>query len=72
MELLLLLLLLPAFWLIMLPRRLVGVARRHRFALAGIALLLLAGGWLGTNYFTPHPRAIDYAEGDQALREMLQ
>lgn len=72
MELLFLLLLIPLFWLVMLPRRLVGVARRHRFALAGVALLVLASGWLSTTYFTPRANPVNYAEGDETLRAMLE
>jgi hypothetical protein len=71
MELLFLLLLIPVFWLIMLPRRLVGAARRHRFALAGIVLLVLATGWLSVTYFTPPPNPVNYAQGDETLRAML-
>ena len=71
MELLFLLLLIPVFWLVMLPRRLVGAARRHRFALAGIVLLVLATGWLSANYFTPRPNPVNYAQGDETLRAML-
>lgn len=71
MELLFLLLLVPIFWLVMLPRRLVGAARRHRFALAGIVLLVLASGWLSVTYFSPRPNPVNYAQGDETLRAML-
>lgn len=71
MELLFLLLLIPVFWLIMLPRRLAGAARRHRFALAGIALLVLASGWISVTYFSPRPNQVNYAQGDETLRAML-
>lgn len=71
MELLFLLLLVPAFWLIMLPRRLAGAARRHRFALTGLVLLILATGWISTTYLAPAPEPLDYARSDETLRALL-
>lgn len=71
MDLLFLLLLVPAFWLIMLPRRLAGAARRHRFTLTGVLLLVLATGWISANYLTPRLDPVDYASSDETLRALL-
>jgi D-alanyl-lipoteichoic acid acyltransferase DltB (MBOAT superfamily) len=73
MELLFLILLVPVIWLVMLPARLAGAAKRHRFTGFGIIAALAVVGYFTMQILAaqPEPRA-DYTHGDAALRAMLE
>ena len=72
MELLLLLLLVPIFWLLLLPGRIAKRARKYRFTAAGILVGVLVAGWIGVQAFSGAGRQrVDYAEGDDQLRALL-
>jgi hypothetical protein len=73
MELLLLLLLVPIFWLLRLPSRLASMVRRHRLAVAGIVTILALGGVTVLQLSRPTAETpVDYAMGDTALRALLE
>lgn len=72
MELLLLLLLIPVVWLALLPSRIAGTLRRHRFAGAGALAAIAIGGFVILQLNHPAEYPADYAEGDAALRAMLE
>jgi len=72
MELLFLLLLIPVVWLMLLPSRIVGTVKRHRFAAAGVLAAVAAGGFLLVQLNHPADAPADYAHGDAALRAMLE
>jgi len=72
MELLFLLLLIPVVWLAWLPSRIVGALRRHRVASAGILAAVAIGGFLVLLLNQPPEARVDYAQGDIALRAMLE
>jgi hypothetical protein len=73
MELLLLLLIVPIAWLVLLPSRIAGAARRYRFAGVGVLLVLLIGGWFAIQALAVAPESrADYAAGDSALRALLE
>jgi hypothetical protein len=72
MELLLLLLAVPFIWMLLLPVRVMGRARRLPVRSMGIMALIVVGGILVvTTMKSEAPRA-DYAAGDAALRAMLE
>jgi len=72
MELLFLLLLIPAAWLLLLPGRLAKRARKYRFTGAGILLGVLVAGWVGMQAMSkPQAETVDYAAGDSDLRAIL-
>lgn len=73
-ELLLLLLIVPIAWLVMLPRRIAGAARRYRFQAVGVLLVLMVAGWFAIDVAgrPPAPSQADYAAGDTALRALLE
>ena len=72
MELLLLLLVIPVAWLMLLPSRIAGTLRRHRFAGAGILAAVAFGAFLMLQLNRPTETPADYAQGDAALRAMLE
>ncbi|WP_421760478.1 hypothetical protein [Devosia sp.] len=73
MELLFLVLLVPIFWLLLLPSRLAGAAKRHRFTGAGIIAALLVVGYFTMQIIAAQPeQRADYTHGDAALRAMLE
>jgi len=72
MELLFLLLLIPVVWLLLLPSRIVGTLKRHRFTTAGILATVALGGFLLLQLNHPSDSPADYAQGDAALRAMLE
>ena len=72
MELLFLVLLVPIFWLVMLPSRLAGAAKRHRFTGAGIIAALLVVGYFTMQILAAQPPRTDYTQGDATLRAMLE
>lgn len=72
MELLLLLLLIPVLWLVMLPSRIAGTLRRHRFAGAGVLGVIAVGGFVMLQLNHPAEPTADYSPGDAALRAMLE
>jgi hypothetical protein len=71
MELLLLLLLIAAVWLMVLPWRVAHTVRRHRMTTAG-ALTAIALAGLLLRLGQPAEPPADYAIGDATLRAMLQ
>ena len=74
MELLVVLLLIvPIAWLWLLPGRVAKRARKYRFASIGALLLAIAIGWIGL-FVTARPdnAAVDYAQGDNELRAILE
>jgi hypothetical protein len=72
MELLLLSLLVAIVWLLLLPSRIAGAVRRHRFAGAGILAVAAVGTVLLLHFTRPTELPHDYAQGDAALRAMLE
>jgi uncharacterized SAM-binding protein YcdF (DUF218 family) len=72
MELLFLLLLIPLVWLLLLPSRLAGTLRRHRITGAGVLALIAVAGFLMLLLNRPADVPTDYAQGDAALRAMLE
>lgn len=72
MELLFLLLLIPVVWLLMLPSRIAGLLKRHRLAGAGVLAVVALGGYLVLALSHPANTPADYAEGDAALRAILE
>lgn len=72
MELLFLLLLIPVIWLMLLPSRLAGAVRRHRFTGAGVLAAVALGGFLLLQLNHPAPPPTDYAPGDATLRALLE
>lgn len=70
MELLIVLLVLPVIWILRLPSRIAGTIRRHR--VAGALAVLALGGFLALQLIHPADRPADYAQGDAALRAMLE
>jgi hypothetical protein len=72
MELLFLLLLVPVMWLMLLPSRIAGTLKRHRFSTAGILVVIAVGGYLALSLGHPVENPVDYAQGDVALRAMLE
>ncbi len=73
MELLLLLLVLPLAWLLLLPRRVAGVARRFSVPGFGILIGAVVLGFIMLRAAPPAPETItDYAAGDTALRVLLE
>jgi hypothetical protein len=72
MELLFLLLLVPVIWLMLLPSRIAGTLRRHRYASAAIVIAVLAGGILLLQLNHKPDVPTDYARGDTALRALLE
>lgn len=73
MEFLLLLLVLPLIWLVRLPVRVIGTARRHPYVSAALALGMLATALLGFQVLDPSAGLkTDYAPGDATLRAMLE
>ena len=73
MELLFLLLLVPIFWLLLLPARLAGAVKRHRFSGAGLIGAILVFGYLTVYALAPAADVkTDYSEGDATLRAMLE
>ncbi len=74
MTTLLWLLVVPVVWLFLLPRRLLAVLRGHPGLSAGVLALVLLGIW-GTLQLLPSAPTetlVSYAEGDAALRLMLE
>lgn len=72
MELLFLLLLIPVVWLVLLPSRIAGTLKRHRFAGAVVLTVVALGGYLILLLNHPAEVPADYAQGDAALRAMLE
>lgn len=72
MELLFLLLLIPVVWLLMLPSRIAGLLKRHRLAGAGVLAVVALGGYLVLALSNPANTPADYAQGDAALRAILE
>jgi hypothetical protein len=72
MELLFLLLLVPVVWLMLLPSRIAGTVKRYRFAAAGVMAVAALGGFLMLSLNHPADAPADYAQGDAALRAMLE
>lgn len=72
MELLFLLLLIPILWLVLLPSRIAGTLKRHRFAGAGVLAAIALGGYVMLLMNHPAEAPADYAQGDAALRAMLE
>lgn len=72
MELLFLLLLIPVIWLLLLPSRIAGTLKRHRFATAGLLATVALGGFFLLQLNHPADIPADYAQGDAALRAMLE
>lgn len=72
MELLFLLLLVPVIWLLMLPSRIAGMLKRHRFAGAGVLAVVALGGYLVLTLNHRADAPADYAQGDAALRALLE
>jgi len=72
MELLFLLLLIPVVWLMLLPSRIAGTMRRHRVTGAGVLAIAAIGGFLMLSLNRPAEPPADYAQGDAALRAMLE
>ncbi len=70
-ELLFLLLLVPVLWLMLLPSRIAGTMKRYRFAGAGVLVVVALGGFLMLTLKQPEA-PVDYAQGDAALRAMLE
>jgi hypothetical protein len=70
-ELLFLLLLVPVLWLMLLPSRIAGTMKRYRFAGAGVLVVVALGGFLMLTLKQPEA-TVDYAQGDAALRAMLE
>lgn len=72
MELLFLLLLIPVVWLVLLPSRIAGTLKRHRFTGAVVLTVFALGGYLILLLNHPAEVPADYAQGDAALRAMLE
>lgn len=72
MELLLLLLLIPVVWLTLLPSRIAGTLRRHKFAGVAVLVAIAIGAFVMLQLSHPPEPTADYAEGDAALRAMLE
>jgi hypothetical protein len=72
MELLLLLLLIPVVWLMLLPSRIAGSLKRHRYAAAAVVAIVALGGLLVLQFRQPEQTHTDYAQGDSALRALLE
>ncbi len=72
MELLFLLLLIPVVWLMLLPSRIAGTLKRHRFAGAGVLAAIAIGGYLMLQLNHPAETPTDYAQGDATLRALLE
>jgi hypothetical protein len=68
---LLLLLAAPLLWLLLLPARVIGRARRLPIRSAGLVGLLVVGGLLISTTARQEPPSVDYAAGDAALRALL-
>lgn len=72
MELPVLLLLVAVVWLVLLPSRIAGTVRRHRIAGAGALAAATLLVFLLLQFNRPDEIPADYAEGDAALRAMLE
>lgn len=72
MELLFLLLLVPVFWLLVLPSRIAGTLRRHRVTAAGLLAIVAVAGFVVLILNHPADKPADYARGDATLRAMLE
>jgi hypothetical protein len=72
MELLLLLLAVPFIWMLLLPVRVMGRARRLPIRSFGIVALVVVGGVLIISTTNSEAPPTDYAAGDAALRAMLE
>lgn len=72
MELLFLLLLIPVVWLMLLPARIAGTIRRHRVAGAAVIAAVAIGGLLMLQFGQSVEAPADYAQGDTALRALLE
>ncbi len=71
MELLFLLLLIPLVWLLLLPSRVASTLKRHRYASAAVLVAMALGGLLLSQLNPPANERVDYAQGDIALRALL-
>jgi ferric-dicitrate binding protein FerR (iron transport regulator) len=72
MELLFLLLLIPVVWLMLLPSRVASTLKRHRYASAAAVAAIALGGLLLLQLNPPTEGPADYAQGDTALRALLE
>lgn len=72
MELPILLLMIAALWLMLLPSRIAGTFRRHRLAGAAVVAAVVLGGFALLQVSQPHQPSADYAQGDTALRALLE
>jgi hypothetical protein len=72
MELLLLLLLIAAVWLMVLPWRVAHTVRRYRMTTAAALTAIALAGLLLLRLGQPAEPPADYAIGDATLRAMLQ
>ena len=72
MELLFLLLLIPVVWLMLLPSRVASTLKRHRYASAAVVAAIALGGLLLLQLTPPTEGPTDYAQGDPALRALLE
>jgi hypothetical protein len=71
-ELLLLLLAVPILWLLLLPARVVGRARKLPLAGPGVLAIIVVAGWFTYGALQgERTEAGDYAPGDTALRAIL-
>lgn len=72
MELPILLLLIAALWLMLLPSRIAGTIRRHRLAGVAVVAAVMLGGFALLQVSQPPEAPADYAQGDTALRALLE
>lgn len=72
MELPILLLIIAALWLMLLPSRIAGTFRRHRLAGAAVVAAVMLGGFALLQFSQPLEAPADYAQGDTALRALLE
>ncbi len=72
MELLLLLLLILVVWLMLLPSRIASTFKRHRYVSLAVVAAVALGGMLLLQLNHPSDTPADYAQGDTALRALLE
>lgn len=72
MELLFLLLLVAVSWLMLLPSRIASTLKRHRYVSVAIVAAVALGGLMLVQLNHPSDNPADYAQGDTALRALLE